>query len=150
MRAFPFAFAVALVAIAPVLAQETSKVPKDSVQLVVTGCLKGRVLAVTSSRGVDVQSGPDVSGRSFRLAGKKEVMSEVKRQNGNTVQITGLIRKMDLEPRGMRFKGGRIVVGGARPTDPTRPALPDPVDQVVVMDATGIQAVSSGCSIDRR
>jgi hypothetical protein len=105
---------------------------------------------VISSRDVDVQTGPDLSGRSFRLAGKKDVMSTVKEQNGNTVRITGLLRKMDLEPRGMTFKGGRIVVGGAHPNDPSRPSVPDPADNVVVMDVEGIQPLDSGCSIDRR
>ncbi len=150
MRALAFTFTLALVAIIPARAQETPKVPKDSVRLVVTGCLKGRVLAVTDSGEVDVRSGPDVSGRSFRLAGKKDVISEVKRQDGNTVRVIGLVRKMDLQERGMRFKGGRIVVGGGRPMDPGRPSLPDPADQVVVMDISSVQAVSSGCIIDQR
>jgi hypothetical protein len=50
----------------------------------------------------------------------------------------------------MRFKGGRIVVGGARPTDPTRPNLPDPGDSVAVMDIEGVQPVEAGCSIGGR
>ncbi len=144
------AFPISLVIFAPALAQETPKVPKDSVRVVATGCLKGRVLAVTGSRDVDVRRGPDVTGRSFRLAGKKDVMSEVKRQNGNTVEVVGLVRKIDLEERGLRFKGGRIVVGGGRPMDPARPNLPDPADRVVVMDITSVQPVSAGCVVDRR
>jgi hypothetical protein len=45
------------------------RVPEDSVQLVVRGCLKGRVLSVSDSRQVDTQSGPIVRAKSFRLAG---------------------------------------------------------------------------------
>ncbi len=152
MRAFALVFVSALLGFSSAAAQEqetTPKVPKDSVRVVTRGCLKGRVLAVIGPPEVDVQSGPDVTGRSFRLAGKKDVMSEVKRQNGNTVDVIGLVRKMDLEERGLRFKGGRVIVGGARPTDPTRPNLPDPAEQVVVMDISSVRAVSTGCSIGR-
>jgi hypothetical protein len=154
MRVLAMAVTVVLAGFVPAQAQETApKVPRDSVRVVVTGCLKGRVLAVTSSRdgNVDVQpSGPDLSGRSFRLAGKKDVISVVKQQDGNTVRVTGLLRKMDLEQRGMRFKGGRVIVGGARPTDPTRPNIPDPADNVVVMDVEGVQPMLAGCSISGR
>ena len=136
---------------ATVAQEEARKVPKDSVRVTVTGCLKGRVLAVTRSRDVDVQeSSRDLSGRSFRLAGKKDVMSVVKREDGNTVRIVGLLRKMDLEPGGMRFKGGRIVVGGARSNDPSRPSVPDPASNVVVMDVEGVQPVEAGCSVGGR
>lgn len=154
MRAFAIAAAtIALFGVVSAQAQETArKVPKDSLRVTVTGCLKGRVLAVTSSRDeeADVQTGPDLAGRSFRLAGKKDVMSVVKDQNGNTVRVVGLIRKMDLEPGGMRFKGGRIVVGGARSNDPSRPSVPDPASNVVVMDIEGIQPLDAGCTVDRR
>ena len=151
MRALPLAAALMLLSTLPAFAQqEVKKVPKDSVRVTVQGCLKGRVLAVSSSSEVDVkENGRDLSGRSFRLAGKKDVMSVVKREDGNTVRVTGLLRKMDLEPGGMRFKGGRIVVGGARPTDPTRPGIPDPASNVVVMDVEGVQPVASGCSLRR-
>ena len=63
-------------------AQETpqeKKVPKDSVMLVVTGCLKGRVLAVSDVREEDTQTGPIVRGRSFRLAAKGDVMDDIKK-----------------------------------------------------------------------
>jgi len=151
MRAFAIAATLVLVGAVPVLAQEEApKVPKDSVRVTVNGCLKGRVLAVTPSSDVDVkESGRDLSGRSFRLSGKKDVMSVVKRENGNTVRVTGLLRKMDLEPGGLRFKGGRIIVGGARSNDPSRPSVPDPAANVVVMDVEGIQPLESGCSIRR-
>ena len=149
MRVLAFAAVLVFFNVLPAAAQEEAKkVPKDSVRVTVVGCLKGRVLAVTSTSDVDVkESGRNLSGRSFRLAGKKDVMSVVKREDGNTVRITGLLRKMDLEPGGMRFKGGRIVVGGARPTDPTRPGIPDPAANVVVMDVEGIQPIEAGCRI---
>ena len=50
--------------------QERPRVPDDSVELNVSGCLKGRVLAVSDTRETDTQSGPIVRGKSFRLAGK--------------------------------------------------------------------------------
>ena len=125
--------------------QERPKVPKDSIQLVVTGCLKGRVLAVSDVRQEDTQSGPIVRARSFRLAGKKEVMKDVKENDGHLVDVTGLVRKSALIEPGVKV-GKRIVIGGGQPVAGSggRPA-PAPSEIVPVLDVESVRQRASSC-----
>jgi hypothetical protein len=126
--------------------EEKPKVPKDSVLVVVDGCLKGRVLAVSNVRQPDVETGPLVRQRSLRLSGKKDLMKDVKANDGQRVQVTGLIRKSALYQEGMRFKGGRVVVGGGTSSgNPSGSGIPDPVENVIVMDVTAVQPTGGSC-----
>ena len=94
--------AAMLVVLALAAPQETpqekpKKVPKDSVELTVVGCLKGRVLKTVDKRTADVESGPYVGARSFHLASKKPVTEEIKRQQGHLVEVTGLVKRSSLD-----------------------------------------------------
>src|ERR1044071_10457982 len=80
--------------------QERPKIPDDSVELVVSGCLKGRVLAVSDTRQTDTQSGPIVKGKSFRLAGKGDIMKLVKKEDKQFVEVTGIVKRSALDDRG--------------------------------------------------
>jgi hypothetical protein len=99
--------------------QEKPKVPKDSLELTVIGCLKGRVLKAIDERQVDVESSPYVGGRSFHLASKKKVTDELKRQ--------------------------RVAIGGGSPSAGTR-SMPNPADNVIVMDVSAVRMRSSSCT----
>jgi hypothetical protein len=147
MFASRLTFALMLAA-APLLAQqeERPKVPKDSVEVTVTGCLKGRVLSAADVRQTDVQSGPVVRQHSFRLAGKKDVMKDVKSNDGQRVEVIGLIKKSALIEPGMRFKGGRIVVGGGSMGSGGSSRPPDPAENVVVMDVAAVTALGGECT----
>ena len=123
--------------------QERPRVPKDSIELVVTGCLKGRVLAVSDVRQEDTQSGPIVRARSFRLAGKKEVMKDVKREDGHLVDVTGLVRKTALIEPGVKV-GKRIVIGGGPPVAGSG-GRPAPTESVPVLDVESVRARSTSC-----
>jgi hypothetical protein len=125
--------------------QEKPKIPKDSVLVVVEGCLKGRVLSATDVRQPDAESGPPVRQKSFRLSGKKDLMNEVKANDGQRVRITGLIQKSALIEPGMKIKGGRVVIGGGSGTASSGSHIPDPVENVVVMDMTDVQALGGSC-----
>jgi hypothetical protein len=126
--------------------EERPKVPKDSVQVTVTGCLKGRVLSASDVRQVDTQSGPVIRQRAFRLAGKKNEMNEVKKNDGQRVEIMGLIKKSALVEPGMKFKGGRVVVGGgSMGSSGSTGRPPDPAENVTVMDVQTVQAVGGSC-----
>ena len=133
-----------LIAAAPLAAQERPKVPKDSIQVTVKGCLKGRVLAASDVRQTDVESGPVIRSRSFRLAGKKDVMAEVKKYDAQLVEVVGLIRKSALVEPGMRIKGGRVVIGGGSTASGTR-GIPSPVENVVVLDVWNVQQAGGTC-----
>jgi hypothetical protein len=135
-----------LVAASPLSLQqeERPKVPKDSLLVTVTGCLKGRVLKAADVRQEDTTSGPIVRGHTFRVAGKKDVMKIVKEDDGQRVEVTGLIRKSALMEPGVKFKGGRVVIGGGTMTSGSS-NLPDPSENVLVLDAWSVQALGGSC-----
>ena len=138
-----------LLAAVPLAAQqeEKPKVPKDSLLVTVTGCLKGRVIRAEDVRQPDTTSGMTVRNHSFRLAGKKDVMEEVKENDGKRVEISGLIKKSALIESGMKFKGGRVVIGGGSPT--SQSTMPDPAENVVVLDAATEQSLGGSCGSQR-
>jgi hypothetical protein len=117
------------------------KIPKDSIELTVTGCLKGRVLKASETRTRDVESSPYVGGKSFRLASKKAVTEDIKKHDGHLVEVTGIVKRSDLEPRGVRV--GRIQVAGSHSTSPN--GLPDPAENVLVMDALAVRFRATAC-----
>lgn len=135
-----------LVAVAPFLPaqEERPKVPKDSLLVVITGCVKGRVIRAADVRQVDTTTGPSITSTTFRLAGKKDVMSAVKDQDGKRAEVTGLIKKSALIEPGMKFKGGRIVVGGGTGAAGSS-SLPSPADNVLVLDALSVQGLGGSC-----
>ena len=81
--------------------QDKNRVPDDSIELTVIGCLKGRALTTVSRRDVDVQRGLDVGERTFRLAGKRDVMDEVQRRNRQLVEVVGIVRRAALDDHGV-------------------------------------------------
>jgi predicted nucleic acid-binding Zn ribbon protein len=124
--------------------EEHPKVPKDSYLVTVTGCLKGRVLKAADVRQEDTASGPVIRNHSFRVNGKKDVMQQVKDNDEQRVEVTGLIRKSSLMEPGVKFKGGRVVVGGGTMASGTS-NLPNPADNVLVLDAWSLQALGGSC-----
>ena len=136
-----------LVAVAPFLPaqEERPKVPKDSVMVMITGCIKGRVLRAADVRQTDTTSGVTIRSTTFRLAGKKDVMSVVKEQDGQRAEVTGLIKKSALIEPGMKFKGGRVVIGGGTSAGTTS-SLPSPAENVLVLDALAVQGLGTSCA----
>jgi hypothetical protein len=122
--------------------QEKPKVPKDSVELTVIGCLKGRVLRTTGERKTDVESGPYVGERSFHLVSKKKETDEIKRQQGHLVQVTGIVQRSSLDDKGVTV--GRVAVGGGSPVAGTR-SMPSPAANVIVMDVSSVRLRSTSC-----
>ena len=129
--------------------EERPKVPKDSVLVTVTGCLKGRALSAADIKQDDTQSGPIVRNHAFRLAGKKDVMTEIKTDDGQRVMVTGLIKKSALAEPGLKFRGGRVAIGGGSTASGSTGSLPDPAENVPVMDVSNVQALGGSCGADR-
>jgi hypothetical protein len=128
---------------------EPKKIPKDSVEVLATGCLKGRAFTAIPPREAETQRGPDVSGRTFRVAGKKDLMREVKAMDGKLVQITGIVRiaaLADNQP-GRRIGNTRVVIGSPGGSDPLARPTQGPIVNVTVMDLTSIRFVDSVCPI---
>jgi hypothetical protein len=123
--------------------QETPRVPKDSIELTVIGCLQGRILSTVASRGTDVETSPYVGERTFRLNGKKEVINEVKKRQHQLVEVVGLVKRSALDDKGV--KSGRVSISGGSPVAGMG-GLPTGVDQVPVMDVSSIRMRSTSCS----
>ena len=125
--------------------QEKPRVPKDSIELTVIGCLEGRALSTVERREADVERGPNVGARVFRLAGKREVMDEVKKRNKQLVEVVGIVKRSALDDKGVRsgrvsMTGGSPVAGGS--------AIPTGFDNVPVMDVVDIRLRATSCRPD--
>jgi hypothetical protein len=120
--------------------QEKPTVPKDSIELTVIGCLKGRVLSTVANRQRDVESSPFVGARTFRLAGKREVMNDVKKHNNHLVEVVGIVKRSALDDKGVKVGPATISPG---PSSPGR--MPSPAENVDVMDASSVRLRSTSC-----
>jgi hypothetical protein len=125
--------------------EDRPKVPNDSILVVITGCIKGRVIRAADVRQPDTTTGPTIRSTTFRLAGKKDVMNLVKEQDNQRAEVTGLIKKSALMEQGMKFKGGRVVIGGGTSAGATS-SMPSPADNVLVLDALSVQGLGGSCS----
>jgi hypothetical protein len=122
--------------------QERPRVPDDSIELMVIGCLKGRVLSTVANRQPDVEVGPFVGSRHFRLAGKREVMGEVKKHDGHLVEVVGIVKRSALDSKGVSA-GPALIRPGSPPSGSGR--MPSPAENVDVMDATSVRLRSTSC-----
>ncbi len=118
---------------------------KDSVELIVRGCLKGRELTAEAIAGnADLEN---EVGMIFRLSGKGAVGQEIKQHGGHLVEVTGQVKKTALATPGFKIGGGRIVIGSGGPmsTDPTRNPARNPSRRMVPMEVSVIAMVSESC-----
>jgi hypothetical protein len=122
--------------------QEKPRVPEDSIELTVIGCLKGRVLTTTEKRQTDVESGPHVGERTFRLAGNRDLMREVSRHDRHLVEVVGIVKRSALDDRGIKVGG--VAISGGSPS--ARRGIPSPADNVAVMDVSAVRMRSSSCT----
>jgi len=95
-------------------------------------------------RQPDTTSGVEVRAKTFRLEGKKDVMKGVKEVDGQRAEVVGLIKKSALIEPGMKIMGGRVRIGTGS-TGGTTSSLPDPAQDVVVLDTESVQALGGSC-----
>jgi len=122
--------------------QEKPRVPDDSIELTVTGCLKGRVLTTVARRAGEPERGIYVGERTFRVNGNKEVMDEVKKRNKQLVEVVGLVRRAALDDKGI--KSGRVAISGGSPVAGSG-NIPTGVDNTPVMDVSAIRPRATSC-----
>jgi hypothetical protein len=129
--------------------QETKPVPKGSVEIVTTGCVTGKSFAAMGPREDGVRKGPDVRGRTFRLNGPKDVMKDVKRNDGHLVEVVGLVRSMDLaEPMGARIGGTRVTLGSPNRSAPSGSAMTNSAaNNTVIMDISSLRPLADSCRV---
>jgi hypothetical protein len=102
-----------------VLAQEEKKVPKDSERVWISGCARGKSFNAQRLENEPVRT--DVApGRRFRLSGPKKILQDIEARETQMIEVTGLMRKSDLNPpnAGVAIAGGRVRIGGPLPRDP--------------------------------
>jgi hypothetical protein len=137
-----------LLAFAPATQQETKPIPKDSVEISTPGCLKGRVFTATAPpEGELTRNGPDVTGRHFRVSGAKDVSDQIKRYDGQLVEVVGVVLKGALAEYGTGMKVGKGVVIGAPRGDPSHTNMNQMTPSMPVMDVTAVRFLSDRCPI---
>ena len=145
-----FSAVLAVALSSPLAAQDKPRdptaIPKKGDPVVLKGCLRGAALEATDL-GAEDSSTPLLSGLTFRLTGKKDLLKDMKQKHdGRIVEVRGTL-KSDLQPQtgyGTNVGGMRITIGGpaggasgAREAE-TRRSLP-------VVDVSGFDGSETGC-----
>ena len=123
------------------LGAQEKPVPKDSVRIFIPGCAKGQVFTV-GPRTADEPGRSDVApGMHFRLSGSKKLLAEIKAHQGTMVEVTGLVRKGQLDPSGLKL-GDHVRIGPG-------PAGPNAAREVnpgqIILDVEGWRQIEGNC-----
>ena len=71
------------------------------------------------------------------------MMAEIKAREGSMIEITGLMRKSQYKPDGVRIGGGVRITPGRAPTDGSLPG--NPVVSQMLIDVEGWRPVVGDC-----
>ena len=128
-------------------AQEERPVPKDSVRVSIPGCSKGTAFVVTDSPEGERTSVEIKTGRRFRLTGKKDLLNQIKQREGYMIEVTGIVRRNDLQgPGGVTLGGGRVRIGGGQPVagaGSTTNRAPESMNAII--DVEGFRPLGEPC-----
>lgn len=95
--------------------KDSSGLPKKGDDVLLNGCFRGGALEATDVSAGEDSSVPLLSGQTFRLTGKKDVLKEMKeKHDSKLVEVRGKL-KSDLQPPGgygAKVGGMRITIGG--------------------------------------
>jgi hypothetical protein len=131
---------VGLGAGAGVAGQQEKPVPKDSIRISVPGCSKGTAFTVMESPEHESRSSVP-PGRRFRIAGKKEMLKEIKGAEGQMIEITGLIRKGQMDT-GVSIGGVRVSPG---PMSGSSGVGSNPAYEQIILDVEGWRPLAGNC-----
>ena len=133
--------AVAVGLVAGVGGQQEKPVPKDSMRISIPGCSRGTAFVVMESPEHETRA--DVKpGRRFRLSGKREVMREIREAEGQMIEITGLVRRGQVDQQGVAIGGNVRVSPG--PT-PGSSVTSNPNYEQVILDVEGWRKLAADC-----
>lgn len=128
------------------LAAQEREIPKDSELVSIRGCARGRDFIVgprTEDRPGTLAIAP---GRRFRLNGEKKVLDDIRARDRSVLEVTGLVRKSDVNPpQGIAVLGGRVRIGGSVPRDPISDPARDPAYNRAVMDVESWRVAPGEC-----
>ena len=115
--------------------------PKDSVRVFLPGCAKGLVFTA-GPRTADEPGRSEVPpGMHLRLSGDKKLLSEIKAHQATMIEVTGLIRKGQLDPGGLRL-GGNVRIGPG-PAGPNAGREVNPGQ--IILDVEGWRSIAGNC-----
>jgi len=125
------------------------KPPSDSAELSLPGCAKGRTFIVTEGPEHEPRQVAVAPGRRFRLEGPKDVLNDIKRREGQLIEVTGLVRKSDVAgPGGISAAGGRVQIGAGPPragTSPTGDPARESGYNQAIMDVSAWRLLDGTC-----
>jgi hypothetical protein len=136
---------VCVMACAGALDAQERKVPSDSTRITIPGCAKGRTFIVAATAEHEPGRTNVQPGRRFRLSGPKPLLEEIKTREGTMIEVTGLVRKSQLDPPQGVNLGGGIRIGAGPPRDPTADVRRDPGYYEVVLDLESWQPLPGNC-----
>jgi hypothetical protein len=130
---------------------QENKVPKDSTRISISGCSKGRTLTATRRSEPEPVTNPVADGRRFRLSGPKKTLDEIRAQEGNLIEVTGLVKLSELSPatQGIAIGGGGSIRIGGGPlnTDPTQvDPRRDPLANQTLFDVESWRVLPERCA----
>jgi hypothetical protein len=141
-----YRLAVLTLLLGTALAAQEREVPKDSVRISIPGCSKDSAFVVTESPEQERTSTEIVTGRRFRLTGKKDLLNEIKKREGTMIVVTGLIRKNDLGgPGGVALGGGSVRVGQGPPVAGGVNLKVSPGSGNAILDVEGFRPLGEPC-----
>jgi len=139
MKVLPLVVLVAGLA-APAAGQE-KPVPKDSLRISIPGCSKGVMFTVVESPEHESRSSV-APGRRFRLAGPKKLLDEIKAWEGAVIEVTGLIKKGQIDESGVAVGGGVRISPGPSPLGGVGR---NPNYNQIILDVEGWRALTGAC-----
>jgi hypothetical protein len=127
-------------------AQEPKPVPKDSVRVMIPGCSKGQ--AFTAGAPSEDQPGGTAvpEGTRLRLNGSKQLMADIRGQEGSRIEITGLIKKGQVGREGIEIgRGVRIIPGSGGPSAGFGGGTASPGAGQLMIDVEGWRHLPGDC-----
>jgi hypothetical protein len=106
----------------PLAAQETKRVPKDSLRVTVPGCTRGYVFTAGPRTEDQVGRSDIPEGMHLRMTGPKKMMGEITAHEGQMIAITGLMKKGQNNSTGINVGGGVRITPGTGSAGGNRPA----------------------------
>jgi hypothetical protein len=146
MRRLLLGAAILVVTSGSLASAQERDVPKDSERLSLRGCARGRTFIVAPRSEHEPVRSDVEPGRRFRLSGPKKILDDIKAREVSMIEVTGLVRKSQVNEGGVAIAGGRIRIGGGMPRDPIySDPRRDPMYNEVVMDVESFRALPDEC-----
>jgi hypothetical protein len=136
---------ILITALGGVAAAQEKPLPKDEVRVQIAGCAYNRTF-ISEDAPAGELVGSIKSGRRFKMSAAKQLLADIKKQEPSMIEVTGRIRRADLDDlRGLPVGGG-VRIGGGRPQASTAPLGQSPQGYYEVMiDVESFRLLPATC-----